>query len=193
VSRRFWTIAAGLFLASVGCTAVIAHLVPMLTDRGVAPGTAAWVAATLGLSVVAGRLLAGSCLDRFATGTVCAAVMASAALGCLLMLSFDGQHLGIPLAVAVLVGIAVGSEVDLVAYLAAKYFGLAAYGKIYGVLFGVFALGAGSAPALAGFMFDASGNYQRALTVLALAFVGSAALLGSLGREPGLGAAQYSN
>jgi cyanate permease len=109
------------------------------------------------------------------------------------MPSFDGEHLGIPVVVALLVGVAAGSEVDLVAYLAAKYYGLAAYGKIYGVLFGVFALGAGSAPALAGFMFDASGNYQRALTVLALAFAGSAALLGSLGRGPGLGAAQYSN
>jgi len=185
-SGRFWVIAGGLFLASIGVTAMVAHLVPMLTDRGVAPAAAAWVASALGLSVVGGRLLTGWSLDHFPTGWVCAAIMLSAAGGSLLMLGFDGEHLRVPVVAAILVGIAAGGEVDLVAYLAAKFFGLHAYGKVYGVLYACFAIGAGTSPVIAGLIFDASGNYQRALPLLALAFAGSALLLGSLGRTPGL-------
>jgi predicted MFS family arabinose efflux permease len=180
-ARRFWVIAAGLLLASVGSTAMVAHLVPMLTDRGVSPKGAAWVLSTLGLAVVTGRLLAGRCLDRFPTGWVCAVLMVGAACGCALMLNFDGVHLEIPVAAAILVGLAAGGEIDLIAFLAAKYFGLSAYGRIAGVLYACFALGAGSAPVLAGVLFDRYGNYQRALEVVAVAFAASAVLLGSLG------------
>jgi len=187
-SKRFWAIAGGLFLASIGVTAMIAHLVPMLTDRGITPAAAAWVASTLGLSVLGGRLLTGWSLDHFATGWVCAAIMIGAAGGCLLMLQFDGRHLLVPVITVILVGLAAGGEVDLVAYLAAKFFGLSSYGKVYGVLYACFAIGAGISPVLAGYLFDESGNYRRALPLLAVAFAGSALLLGSLGRQPGLDA-----
>ena len=188
-SRRFWIIGLGLLFGGVGITAMLAHLVPMLTDKGIAPAQAAWVASTFGLAVVGGRLGAGWLLDRYPTGWICATVMALAALACLLMLGFDGRSLAIPVTVAVLVGLAGGTEVDLVAYLAAKYFGLRAYGKIYGVFFACFSIGAGTAPALAGVMFDRSGHYQDALLLFAITFSLAAILLGSLGRDPGLDAA----
>jgi predicted MFS family arabinose efflux permease len=184
--RRFWIIGLGLLCGGVGITAMLAHLVPMLTDKGIAPAEAAWVASTFGLAVVAGRLGAGWLLDRYPTGWICAAVMSLAALACLLMLTFDGRSLAIPVTVAVLVGLAGGTEVDLVAYLAAKYFGLASYGKIYGVFFACFSIGAGTAPALAGVMFDRSGHYQGALSLFVVTFTLAAILLGSLGRDPGL-------
>lgn len=187
-TRRFWIIGLGLLAGSLGITAMLAHLVPMLTDKGVAPAQAAWVASAFGLAVVGGRLGAGWLLDRFPTGWICATVMSLAALACLLMLTFDGSSLAVPVMVAVLVGLAGGTEVDLVAYLAARYFGLASYGKIYGLLFACFSLGAGTAPALAGVMFDRSGHYDGALMLFAVTFTASAVLLGSLGRDPGLDA-----
>ena len=47
----------------------------------------------------------------------------------------------------------------------------------------------GTAPALAGVMFDRSGHYQDALLLFAITFSLAAILLGSLGRDPGLDAA----
>jgi hypothetical protein len=47
-----------------------------------------------------------------------------------------------------MVGFGAGVEYDFMAYLVARYFGTKAYGAIYGMLYGFFALGAGFGPAV---------------------------------------------
>ena len=70
---------------------------------------------------------------------------------------------------AIALGFAVGAEVDLIGYFTARYFGLANYGMIC-VQYGVFSLGAGISPVLAGYIWDVNGNYD-------LALIGAAVLL----------------
>ena len=52
-----------------------------------------------------------------------------------------------------------------------RYFGLKAFGEIYGYLFGVFIVGTGLGPLIMGFGFDNLGTYGPI-------FIGFAALLG---------------
>ena len=85
---------------------------------------------------------------------------------------------------AILIGLAAGAEVDLLAYLVGRYFGLKSYGKIYGVMLSAFALGGGLGPVLTGMAYDAEGNYALALYAGIGVFLAGAILLGMLGKYP---------
>ena len=59
-TQRFWRIAAAFVIVAAAADGSIAHVVPLLTDRGIPTSTATAVLSTAGLALVAGRLLAGS-------------------------------------------------------------------------------------------------------------------------------------
>src|SRR5690606_8718452 len=85
---------------------------------------------------------------------------------------------------AVLLGIAAGAEVDLLAYFVSRYFGLRSYGAIYGTALSAFGLGAGFGPTLAGHAYVVAGNYDGALVAGVCVFLAGVACLGFLGRYP---------
>lgn len=170
---RFWLLTVISFAMAAGLGGVVVHLVPLFRDLGADPLSAAGTASLVGLSSVVGRLGIGLLLDRFPAALVSLAVLALAALGIGLLL-VDGLAMGA--VAAVLLGMAAGAEIDLLAYLTAMHFGQRNYGAIYGWQYSVFALGYGLSPFALGKMRDASGDYGAALAMSAL-LVGIAALL----------------
>ena len=56
-----------------------------------------------------------------------------------------------------------GAEVDIIAYLTSRYFGLRAFGEIYGYAFGVYVLAGGVGTFLMGAGFDLMGSYRAPL------------------------------
>src|SRR3546814_6340276 len=52
---------------------------------------------------------------------------------------------------------------DVIAYLAARFFGTRNFGEIFGVIVGVLALGNGLGPVLGGLVYDLTGTYDLAL------------------------------
>ena len=180
-TRAFWTIVLGFGAVSIGCSALVVHLVPMLRDAGLAGAEAARVAALVGIGVVVGRLGIGWAIDRFFAPRVAALIFAIAATGCLLL-----QLGGIPQArmAAFLVGFALGAEVDLLAFLTSRYFGLRHYGFIYAVVYAFFWAGMALGPATAGLLFDAHGNYLLALWLIIASLLAGAVAALSLPRFP---------
>ncbi len=170
---RFWLLSVISFAMAAGLGGVVVHLVPLFRDLGADPLAAAGAASLVGLSSVAGRLGIGVLLDRFPAAIVSLAVLALAAFGIALLL-LDGLAMGA--IAAILLGMAAGAEIDLLAYLTALHFGQRQYGAIYGWQYSVFALGYGLSPFALGKMRDATGDYSAALTASAL-LVGLAALL----------------
>ena len=78
---------------------------------------------------------------------------------------------------AALIGVSLGAEADLIAYLTARYFGMAHYAKVYGYIYSMFALGAAAGPALAGAAYDVNRNYTMAIWgVITLLLVASFAI-----------------
>jgi MFS-type transporter involved in bile tolerance (Atg22 family) len=67
------------------------------------------------------------------------------------------------LAGALLVGLAVGAEVDVLAYLTGRYFGTRAFSQIYGVYYGVYSLSGGLGPWLTAISVDRTDAYTLAL------------------------------
>lgn len=164
-SPNFWMLAAVFFCIPIVVNGTIVHLVPLLTDRGIPAGRAVALFSGVGASLIAGRLLCGFLLDHFFGPHVALAFVMLPAVGVLtLLLSSDPTLAALGV---VLVGLGMGAEVDLIAYLQSRYFGLRAFGQIYGYLFAVFTVGSGLGPFMMGAAFDAAGSYRPAL----LAFV----------------------
>lgn len=145
--------------------------------------SAVWAASLLGFAIIAGRLGIGVLVDRFYAPAVAFGILAIAAGACFLLM-LAGGNLALALVAVVLIGLAAGAEVDLVAYLASRYFGLRAYGEIYGWQLGFFALGAGLGPMGVGRLYDATGSYNVGLIACAVGFGVGAILIGVLGRYP---------
>jgi len=178
---RFAVIAAAFLAVSLGLAGAVVHLIPMMRDAGLDAGAAAMIASAVGYGVVAARVAIGWIVDRVHAPLVGAAVFAVAAGGCLL-LAYGGAGLA-PLG-AVLVGFALGAEVDLIAYLVSRYFPRDAYARVYGWQFGMFAIGAGLSPVLLSALRGPDGSYAAALTAAAAVTAGGGALLLALGRYP---------
>lgn len=178
-SRPFWTIVLGFGAVSIGCSSLVVHLVPMLRDAGVDAARAARIASIIGIGVILGRVGIGWLIDRVFAPYVAAAIFAVTAGGCAL-LAWGGAAQA-P-AAAFLIGFALGAEVDLLAFLTSRYFGLRHYGFLYAVVYAFFWIGIALGPALAGQLFDVHGNYDLALRGIVLMLVMGAIAAGSLPR-----------
>jgi len=157
----FWTIIAAFSLVGASVHGCVLHLAPMLTDRGIPAGRAALAASLLGSAVLIGRVASGYSLDRFFAPRVAIFFFCAAAVG--MVLFWSGVAGSTAYVAAFLVGLGMGAEVDLIAFLTSRYFGLRAFGEIYGYAFGSYALAGALGPWLMGMGFDRTGSYRAVL------------------------------
>ena len=102
---------------------------------------------------------------------------------CTLLLLFPGSIPIASLAVVVL-GLSLGVELDAVAYLVGRHFGMRNYGTLFGTIAGLLALATGLGPVLLNLVYDAAGGYTLVLlTYIPLSLL-SATMFASLGRYP---------
>jgi hypothetical protein len=92
-----------------------------------------------------------------------------------------GHTISSALIAAPLVGLGLGAEVDLVAYLSSRYFGLRSYGAIFGTIWAVFGVSGGLGAYLMGFGFAKTGSYVVPLSGFFCAAVLAAILILMLG------------
>jgi predicted MFS family arabinose efflux permease len=178
-TARFWLLAISFLIVAGVCNGTIAHVVPFLTDRGVSPGGATRVLATGGIALIVGRLLAGYLLDRIFAPYVAVAFFLSPLIGIVLLLSASQPAMAA--AGTVLVGLGLGAEVDLIAFLLSRYLGMRSFGEIYGYLFAIFMLGSGLGPFVMGVSFDRRGSYNLMLECFGFVLVAASILILRLG------------
>jgi len=181
--RAFWILVVAFALIAGTVAGLLLNLVPLLTDRGLTPGTAAALTGAFALSTLTGRLVCGFLVDRTSPLAIAFVVTAIPAAGCALLLGGEVAF-AIALVAVILIGLQQGAEMDLLAFFVARYFGLRNYASILGSLITVLAIS--SAVGIAGFgrSFDATGSYALALTVAIAAFLLGAACFAGLGRLP---------
>lgn len=183
-SSRFWRMTLGVGIAAAVCGMFSVHFVAMLTDRAMSPGQAALMFGAMGPATMAGRLLGGYLLDRIFAPFVAAGTLVLPLAACLIMLTVPVATPALAIPVALFVGFALGTEGDTVAYLASRYFGLRHYGKIYGMMFGLYGLGFGAGSFIGGAAYDATGSYDAAFGLFAGLLVAAIILLATLGPYP---------
>ena len=93
----------------------------------------------------------------------------------------SGTGSGAPLIGAALCGMGIGVEIDVMAYFISRYFGLRAYGTIYGVMFALFNVGTGLGPALSGRSFDVFHSYRPIFVVYEVTLASACLLVLRLG------------
>jgi MFS family permease len=160
-SRLFWTLAAVFFLVALTLAGIMAHIVPMMTDRGVPVRTAALALSSGGIALIAGRLIAGYVLDFVFAPYVAMFFFLLPLFGIGILLTSSSVALSV--AAAILIGISIGAEVDLIAYLQSRYFGLRRFGAIYGYLLAIFMVGSGVGPFAMGVVYSHFRTYSPAL------------------------------
>ena len=178
-SGAFWLMAVAFFFVALACAGMLAHIVAIMTDRGVAVQRATAAISLGGLALIAGRLLSGWLLDRVFAPYVALFFVLSPLVGILLLFGSDGA--GLAMFATVLVGLGLGAEVDLIAFLITRYLGLKAFGEIYGYLFLMFMLGSALGPFLMGLSFAKTGSYTTTMIGFTLGLVLAAFLLLRLG------------
>jgi MFS family permease len=175
----FWLMVGAFFLQSVGFHGYYIHLVPLLTDRGVSAQSAAMVVSLGSVGGMLGRAGGGYLLDRFFAPYVAVCFFCGSALGIFLL--WSGAVGGLAFVAAFLGGLGVGAEMDIIAYMVSRYFGLRAFGEIYGYVFAAFTLGGVIGPPLMGIGFDSTGSYSPVLGGFVVTTLIAAGLMTQLG------------
>ena len=183
-SRGFWLLWVSILLVSFAYGGSLVHLPSMLGAQGFTRGDTAAVMGVFGLSIAAGRLITGLLLDRFWAPFVTLPILSLPALACWMLATDHSMTMAVAVFSAFLLGFAAGAETDLIAYLAGRYFGMANYGQIYGVLYMAFGIAAALSPTAYGWVRDTTGSYDPILFAAAGMFVVGALLLLLLGPYP---------
>lgn len=169
-------VATGFFTFAIFGSVV--NFVPILTGSGAAPMTAASAASLIGIFSLIGRLSTGVVLDRFPAHLVGAVCFLIPIPGCALLLA-DGTGTPGFFIAAALFGLTLGAEVDVIAYLATRFFGLRNFGAIQGALLCATAIGAASGPIAAGATYDRFGSYAGFITTTIVLMLLSALIIGT--------------
>jgi MFS family permease len=164
--RAFWTLFAAFFLISIAIGGGSTSLPLILTDRGVPAQQASFVMTIVGLAMMIGRLSFGLLLDRIFAPHLTALVFLAPALAFSVLLLPDTTGANAIVAATVL-GLGLGAEVDALAYIASRAFGLRYFGPILGFLMVAFTLGLAFGPTLFGKIYDQFQTYQLALWIAA--------------------------
>lgn len=190
-SRSFRWLAIAFALSSMVTTAVTVHLVPLLLERGHGAAFAGSAMGVLGLMALPGRVVFTPLGERRPRAIVTAAIFASSALGCAVLLAWRST-MAVWVFVA-LFGAGFGAITPARAALLAETYGSAHYGQISGVLALLTSVARAAAPVGASLvyvvgagLFGAYHGYDAVLGVLLLLCVGSgvAVLIAGTGRAP---------
>lgn len=180
-TRQFYQlVAASGFYAFAGI-GTIAHFVPILTDSGATPMGAAGIAALIGIFSLIGRLSTGFLLDRFSARYIGAAAFLLPVVSCVLLI-FDGGNPASQMASSIMFGFTLGAEIDVIAYLAARHFGLKNYGVLFGSMTAALAVGTALGPLAAGGAFDVYGSYAQFLMLTGTLMAVSSVAIVTLGK-----------
>lgn len=185
-TRGFWLMVLAFGLVAMAFGGLYTNYNPLLTDKGFDPKTAGLVAGSIAISILFGRIGAGFLIDRFWAPAIAFPMLALPAVSCWL-LTHDTVTVTEAVVAAVLIGFAAGAESDLIAYMAARYFGLRHYGKVYAALYMPFALFSALSPAWYGHVFTVEKSYNSALWIALFLFLGGALALLGVGPYPKIG------
>lgn len=179
-TRLFWTIGLIFALVGAGYTGVATHLVPRLTDEGWSLGEASRIQVLIGVSVIVGRLATGALIDRYFAPHVAAGATALLAVGVVLLL--NGERWEVVAAGAVLLGLCAGAEIDVMAYLAGRYFGARCFASIFGSLQACYSTGVAVGPLMVGLVRDRTGAYESVAVLVGATLASAIVLLFTLPR-----------
>jgi MFS family permease len=182
-SATFVKIAVATLLANSLIVGLLVHMIPLLSGTGLARGDATWVAGLAGIAGITGQLICGALADRLPGNRLLAFFLALLVVPCCMLL-LPSSSVALRVVPVVLFGMSGGAEPHMLSYLISRYFGVRAFGKIFGALTSVIAISVGLGPVVAGYIFDRTHSYRVFLLGGIPVAVVAALLILSLRRYP---------
>lgn len=174
--RQFWLLSIAIFLVSSATFGLMGQVVPMTTDKGIDQVTAVGILSVLSLSSLFARLVVGFLLDRFYAPLIGTIIFALCAVGVYFMIT--SSNTGLLFLASVLIGLGLGAEGDIAAYMCSRYFPKHSYGRVLGFIYFLYAQGSAFGIFLLGQIYGATGSYQSgALPIILLVGVAIVCLL----------------
>src|SRR5262249_35768416 len=160
-TRSFWMITLADLLFAAAATGIRVHLVPYLTDLGYSPTPAAEAFAAMFMFSAIGSFAIGSLADRFGGRAMLVAAFAVSAAGIAIL--FGAAHFVSLAAFVVVFGLARETPPAMVPLTVRESLGVRRLGSILGIVGPFMTIGFAAGPAIAGWIFDVTGNYSGAL------------------------------
>ena len=169
----FLMLNVAFFLLGLTATSLVSQQVPLLQEAGWTREQAVQLQTLFGFGLLFARVAVGFLIDHIFAPRVMMAVSVGGAIACVLYATYPGAAY----VSALLIGFLLGAEFDVLAFLIKRYYGNVAYGRIYGVIFGVFYLGSGLGIAGIAWCRQTYGNYNTGLFIAAGVLALSAILM----------------
>jgi len=170
----FWRIASASTLSLAAQVGFLMHQLPAL-EAGLGLSGAAFAVSLTAGSAVAGRFVLGGLSHRMPLPILASGCYLVQGAGIVLLLL--GQGAPALYAGAVLAGLSVGCIVMLPPLLLSQAFGANGYGTAYGLTNAIMFLGASTATAAVGALYDMSGDFQMPFALLALMHLAAVAVI----------------
>lgn len=169
----FWIMFAALFLVNLPFSLASSQLKLIVLDQGLPDSTAATMVSAFAISSIAGRLVSGLALDRMPAHIVATVGFMLPVFGLLLLASPYDSPAAV-LAAITLIGLAFGAEADVIPYLVGRYFGIAIYSTVLGLLTAAMGGAMASGNVLTAAVLKTTNSFNPFLvTAATTAFVGS--------------------
>ncbi|GGC02862.1 MFS transporter [Novosphingobium endophyticum] len=180
---RIRVLIAASVLNYVPVVSLLSQMKPLAVSKGLEAATAVGAVSVMGLAAACGALLSGVLVDRFWAPAIAFTLNILPAAGCLFLLGGDVSPL-VFYAAVLLIGLGQGAEIDIVAFMIARYFGLRSYATIYGLSTLGIALGVAFGASMIGQAYDLFGDYNFAIMAASASFALAAVLYLAMGRYP---------
>jgi MFS family permease len=176
----FWLMLISFGLGSGCLTALLPHVVPILSDRHFPTGEAVAVVSVFGMVGAGWMVVVGLLLDRINSPKIIAPLYLVSVAGTLML--EHGTTLPALIAGGAMMGIGLGTEFGALSYLISRIFGLPRFGIIAGVMYSVVIISQGVTPYLMDVDFDHNRSYLLSLHVIEAALFVGAAIIACLPR-----------
>lgn len=172
-TREFMMLCAAQFLFFPILGSIPLHMVAHGSDLGMSVAEAAVLVSTIGAASIAGRLVVGNMIDRIGGRRAYMLGLTPLVLSLLALLAIDTPWM--LYGVMVLYGVGHGGMFTVVSPTIAEYYGVQSLGALFGTVLFFGSLGGAAGPFMTGVIYDWTGSYAVAFTILAA--MGALALL----------------
>lgn len=160
----FWSLMGSVGICAGCMTGMFTQMVPIVRDSGFSLEEGVATVSLFALVCAGSQWLIGSLIDRFSRPQVMIPFYLMGIAGLWLVMHAGSTE--VLLAAGVLMGLCLGAEYSSLPVLLSRYFGLAHFGKISALAYGLIAVIAGLVPLAMNAGFDAFGSYFLAIEAM---------------------------
>lgn len=182
-SVRFYKLILSSLLGTSAIIALAVSFIPIMSSYGLNRNATATIAGLIGAGSIIGRLTFGFFLDKLNAKIVGGMAFLLPAISCI-ALAYSPETVLAGALIAFLIGLSLGGEIDVLAYLSTKYFGMKNYGLLFGCVAGMMSLASGMGPLFLSTIYDMTDSYKAGIITLIPVFIIVSILIFTMGKYP---------